>query len=95
MAATGTISGNTGSIKQIAGSIRDDAKKYGSAMQLLFQTVDALRSTWTSEDGNAFITKINSQKDAFESLQTNLESSASLLEEVAANYEKTIKNNII
>lgn len=95
MAASGTISGNTGSIKQIAGSIRDDAKNYGNAMQLLFQTVDALKSTWTSEDGNAFIAKINSHKEEFEKLQSNLENSAKLLEEVAVNYEKTVKANII
>ena len=95
MAASGTISGNTGGIKQIAGTIREDANGYGTAMQLLFQTVDALKATWTSEDGNAFIAKINSHKEAFTTLQTNLESSAGTFEEIAINYEKTIVNNTI
>ena len=95
MAATGNISGNTGGIKQTAGAIRGDAKSYGNAMQLLFQTVDALNATWTSDDGKAFVAKINSHKDAFTTLQSNLESSATAFEEIAINYEKTIANNTI
>ena len=93
--ASGNISGNTSAIRATASSITSDAKSYGNAMQLLFQTVDALKATWTSEDGNAFIAKINSHKETFETLQQNLLTSASMIEETAAGYEATIKANTI
>ena len=89
------IRGNTGTIKQTAGTIREDANAYGTAMKVLFETVNALGSTWTSEDGNAYIAKINTHKETFESMQRKLEASAEALETAAVNYEATIKANTI
>ncbi|MBQ9325531.1 MAG: WXG100 family type VII secretion target [Clostridia bacterium] len=93
--ATGDIRGNTGTIKSTASTIRDDAKAYGVAAQQLFETVEALKNTWTSEDGNAYIAKITSYRETFEALQKKLDSSAEALETAAVNYEQTIKNNTI
>ena len=93
--AIGDIRGNTATIKSTASGIRDDAGAYGTAAEVLFSTVDALKATWTSEDGNAYIAKINSYREEFEKMQTKLESSAEALETAAVNYESTIKANTV
>ena len=91
----GEIRGNTSKMKATASNIRDDAKSYGVAMQALFEAVNSLASSWTSEDGNAYIAKINSYRESFDSMQQKLESSAAALEAAAVGYESTIKANTI
>ena len=93
MSTTGDIRGNTAAIKSTASDIRNDAKSYGASAQKIFDTINALRDSWTSEDGNVYIAKINSSRETFEQLQKKLEASAEALETAAANYEQTIKVN--
>ena len=88
------IRGNTSTIKAIAGTIRDDAASYGTSQDTLFQAVNALKGSFTSEDGQNYISKINSFKTEFETLKRNLEGSAEALETAAVNYENTIKANM-
>lgn len=92
---TGDIRGNTATIKNTASSIREDTSAYGTATQVLFDTVDALKATWTSEDGNAYIAKINSYRQDFQRMQAQLKDSADKLEAAANDYISTIKANTI
>lgn len=92
--AIGDIHGNTAAIKSTASGIRSDASAYGNAVETIFSTVDALRATWTSEDGNAYIARINKYKEEFEKNQQKLMNSADALEDAANSYEQTIKANM-
>nr|MBQ4453930.1 WXG100 family type VII secretion target [Clostridia bacterium] len=92
--ASGDIRGNTGAIKSAATQIRSDASGYGQAAHTLFETVDALKNTWTSEDGNKYIAEINKHREAFEALQKKLQASAEAFETAADDYIATIKANM-
>ena len=92
--ASGEIRGNTSRIKATASGIRDDASSYGTASRILFETVDGLRKSFTSEDGQAYITKIDSYRETFEVMQKKLDASAEALESATIGYENTIKANM-
>ena len=93
--ASGEIRGNTSRIKAPASGIKDDATSYGNASRVLFDTVDSLKKTFTSEDGQAYISTIDSFREAFETMQKKLDSSAEALEAAAIGYENTIKANMV
>lgn len=93
--AMGNIQGDTGKIKSTASDIRSYAKAYGSAAENIFNAVDKLKATWTSEDGNAYIAKINGYRAGFEEMQKKLETSAEALEAAAIAYEQAIAANTI
>lgn len=90
----GDIRGNTTAVKNTASNIRDNAKAYGKAAESIFSTVDALKATWTSEDGNAYIAKISAYRPEFEALLKKLEASAEALEDAAISYEQALKANM-
>lgn len=91
--ATGNIQGDTGKIKSTANDIRRDANAYGAAAESIFNAVEALKASWTSEDGNAYITKISAYRPEFEAMLKKLETSADALEAAAVAYEQTIDVN--
>lgn len=91
--AIGDIRGDTGKIKSTASDIWSDAKAYGAAAETIFSAVEALKASWTSEDGNAYITKINAYRPEFEAMLKKLETSADALEAAAVAYEQTIDVN--
>ncbi|QUC66378.1 WXG100 family type VII secretion target [Aristaeella hokkaidonensis] len=93
--ASGEIIGNTSRIKSTASGIKDDAASYGSASRILFETVDNLGKSFTSEDGQAYISKIESYRESFETMQKKLDASAEALETAAVSYENTIKANMV
>lgn len=92
--AIGDIRGDTTAVKNTASNIRDDAKAYGAAAETIFSMVDALKESFTSEDGLAYIARINKYREGFETMQKKLESSAKALEDAAISYEQAIKANM-
>lgn len=89
------IRGNTGEIRGTGESIRQDAGQYRKVMTELFDAVNALSSSFTSDDGNNYVEVFNSHRMEFEDLQKKLENCLAVsFEEIADRYEKTIKNNM-
>lgn len=91
--AGGIIKADTSAIKKAAGTIRADAQSYTNQMNSLFEQIEALRSTWTSEDGNQYIAKIQKYQPEFTAMGINLNASAEALETAAVTYEKTVVAN--
>ena len=92
---SGSIHANTSVIKSTASSIRDDAGGYGTASNILFDTVNELSKTYVSEDGQQFVSKINSFRETFAAMQKKLDASAEALEAAAIAYEDTIKKSTV
>lgn len=89
-----SIQANTGTIKNTASEIMGNAKAYKEAFDALYERIRALRNTWTSEDGNAYIARIEGYHDEFTSMYSALVKSASALEVSATDYENTVKANM-
>ena len=68
---------------------------YGLSGTLDDAQIRALRSTWTSEDGNAYIAKIETYYEDFTSMYSALNKAANALETDAAAYENTVKANMV
>ncbi len=89
-----SITANTSTIRNTANDIVNNAKAYKGAFDAMYTQIRALRSTWTSEDGNAYIAKIESFYEDFTSMYKALITAANALEKDAANYEKTVRDNM-
>lgn len=91
--AVSDIQASTGTIISVASQIKGDANKYSGLYQQMYGEINALRASWTSADGDAYINKINSYKDSFELMKTKLTKAAESLETSARNYESALKAN--
>ncbi len=90
-----SITANTSTIKNAASDIIAKAKAYKSAFDAMYGQIRALRNTWTSEDGNAYIAKIETYYEDFVSMYNALNTSAQTLEADAVQYENTVKANMV
>ncbi len=90
-----SIKANTGAIKTAADNILGYARTYSGAFSSLYEDINALKATWTSTDGDAYINKINSYREEFETMFKKLEASAEALQAMALNYENTIEKNTV
>ncbi len=90
-----SITANTATIRQTASEIVGKAKTYKTAFDQMYAQIRALRSTWTSEDGNAYIAKIETYYEDFTSMYSALNKAANALEADAAAYENTVKANMV
>lgn len=90
-----SIQANTTTIKNTASEIVNNAKAYKSAFDSLYESIRALKATWTSTDGNAYIAKIETYYEDFVAMYNALNKSANALEVSAQNYENTVKKNTI
>lgn len=90
-----SIQANTSTIKSTASEIVSNAKAYHDAFTSMYERIRALKNTWTSEDGNAYIAKIETYYEDFEHMYSDLQKSASALEASAVNYENTVKANMV
>lgn len=89
-----TIQANTGAIKSTAGEIVSNARQYKEAFDAMYERIRSLKNTWTSEDGNAYIARIENYYDAFVENYNKLVKSANALEQSAQDYENTVKANM-
>jgi len=83
-----------GKMAAAAEGIRSSAKSYWSAYQAMSTAINNLKSSWTTEDGEKYISKINSFAKDFENLKRALEKSADTIQTSATNYEKAKKANM-
>lgn len=90
-----SITANTPVIRSTASEIISNGKAFKNAFDELYEQIHALKATWTSEDGNAYINKIDEQYEGFVSLYNRLLKSATALESAAAGYEQTVKANMV
>ena len=90
-----SITANTSIIKSTASDIISKAKTYKNAFDEMYAKIRALRSTWTSEDGNAYIAKIETYYEDFTAMYSALNKAANALEADAAAYENTVKANMV
>jgi WXG100 family type VII secretion target len=90
-----SITANTSTIRSTASDIVTKAKAYKGAFDEMYAKIRALRATWTSEDGNAYIAKIESYYEDFNSMYGALNKAANSLEADAAAYENTVKANMV
>ena len=86
---------NTGAVKSGAENILAQASSFKAAFDELYNTIHALRDTWTSADGNSYIAKIDSYQEDFENLYANLVSAATGFSQTADNYSETVKKNML
>lgn len=89
-----SITANTGTIKSTASEIVGNAKGYKTAFDAMYETIRSLRATWTSEDGNAYIARIETYYEEFVNMYNSLQKSANALEADAVAYENTVKANM-
>ncbi len=89
-----TITANTAIIRSTASEITANATAYKRAFDAMYEKIRALRNTWTSEDGNAYIAKIESYYEDFVTMFNSLNKAAAALENDAAAYEQTIRANM-
>ena len=90
-----SISASTSAIRSTAGDIISKAKNYKAAFDAMYDQIRALGATWTSEDGNAYIAKIEGFHREFEDMYRSLINTANSLDTDAANYEHTVKTNTV
>lgn len=90
-----SIQANTSVIRSTASEIVSNSKQFKNAFDELYEQIHALKNTWTSEDGNAYIAKIDAQYETFVGLYNRLAKSAQALETAAGNYEQTVKANMV
>ena len=90
-----SITANTTTIRNSAGNITQKARSYKNAFDAMYSQIRALRSTWTSEDGNAYIAKIETYYEDFTAMYSALNKAANALEADAAAYENTVKANMV
>lgn len=86
---------NTGAVKNGAENILNQAKAFKAAYDALYATIHDLRSTWTSADGNSYIAKIDSYQEDFDSMYAKLTAAADGINQIADNYDKTVKKNML
>ena len=86
---------NTGNVKEGAENILSQAQAFKAEYDELYATIHALRSSWTSADGNSYIAKIDSYQEDFENLYANLVSAANGFSQTADNYSETVKKNML
>jgi len=86
---------NTGNVKEGAENILSQAQAFKAEYDELYATIHALRSSWTSADGNSYIAKIDSYQEDFDRMFSNLTTTASGISQIADNYDQTVKKNML
>lgn len=86
---------NTSAVISDADQILAEAKAFKAAFDSMYETVHALRNTWTSSDGNSYIAKIDSYQQDFTGLYNSLVNSANGLRQTAEDYAETVRKNTI
>lgn len=92
--AASSITANTATMRATAEGIKGSAKNYLAAYEAMERQIQNLRSSWTSEDGDKYIAKIETYRDSFIRLNQSLISCADSIIMDATNYENALKANM-
>ena len=92
--AASSITANTATMRATAEGIKGSAKNYLAAYEAMERQIQSLRSSWTSEDGDKYIAKIETYRDSFVRLNQSLISCADSIIMDATNYENALKANM-
>lgn len=86
---------NTGAVIGDADQILAEARAFKAAFDSMYETIHALRNTWTSSDGNSYIAKIDSHLEDFNSMYNSLVATAEGLRKTAEEYAEVVRKNTI
>lgn len=85
---------NTGAVIQNAQSILSEAQAFKAAFDAMYETIHDLNKTFTSADGKAYIAKIDSYQEDFVGMYNRLVQSAQGIEDIAKQYDATVRKNM-
>ena len=89
--AASSITANTATMRATAEGIKGSAKNYLAAYEAMERQIQSLRNSWTSEDGDKYIAKIETYRDSF--VQSLISCADSNIMD-ATNYENALKANM-
>ena len=92
--AASSITANTATMRATAEGLKGSAKNYLAAYEAMERQIQSLRNSWTSEDGDKYIAKIETYRDSFIRLNQSLISCADSIIMDATNYENALKANM-
>lgn len=93
--SVGDFTFDPNAMKSAAEGILTASQQYWRAYEGMSQSINNLKSSWTSEDGNAYIAKINSFRDSFQNLKNALDKCSETISTDAQNYLKAQQANMV